>query len=540
MPDRIRRPTFDPNLRPVRVKDLEPVYEDEEEYERRNKDAERRKNYKLTRQQQMSFNQEGEAIASYRPLFERAEAYLKRESQKSLRGRPRERTAYDHFFFHYFRKLYPSEHKTANEVKDLDNWQRFKRAAELAFPDNPEWRLSKLPPSRTQFRTFMGRHILGNSEELEHLEDDCLDAAIDAALHIGLLDKAKGSFTKPDKTRTAYGDLGFFKGRYNASREQAVDKETGEILRRFDPDGHSHTGNNKKDRGSPGHTVCYVGIRNGYPNERVPLILTTKPPDVSEGEYIVEQVTKLLTRYPEMRGGMLGFAYDMGLKPVHVQQLYELGVIPFIKLSLTNTSKVPTFRLRDQEFTQLDGTTTVRDVHFVDGPPCVTFIDGEGDHCYQPLRCIKRSRIKNKTATSEELPSYRWYGMWEVPENPLLEQLVGAKVRIRPDSPLDEIEGNAGKRTNAHRVCPPSDPYFGEVFGVREDAESLFANLKTPLLHRRLPCVGRNRVRADLLGSQGIAVIRALIAWHERTGGDVSPFFGQRCPLPRDAPHDCP
>ena len=178
-------------------------------------------------------------------------------------------------------------------------------------------------------------------------------------------------------------------------------------------------------------------------------------------------------------------------------------------------------------------------MHLVDGTPCVDFVDGDGEFCYQPLRRIHTSRVKNDAKIDDDLDAFRWYGLWEVPENSNLGRLVGATTRIRLDSPVEEIERQTNKRTNALRAYPPSDPGFHKVFGVREDAESLFANLKTPLIHGRLACERRNRVRLELLGSLIIAVLRALIAWHERTGGDVSAFFGKRCPLPRDGPHDC-
>ena len=539
MPETPRRSTFDTDLKPVRVKDLKPVYLDEDEQV---DCAEGQSpNRKHTLQQQMSFNQEGEVIASFRPRFEYVDAYKKREELRGLRGRPRKSTPYDLFFFHHFRKMYRSEMRAAKEIQDPGNWERFRRAVEEAFPDNPEWRLSEEQPNRSRYRTFMKSHILNNPEELALLEDSGMDAAIEAALHIGLFDPNKGSFSKPDKTRTVYGDLSFFRGRYNRGRSEAVDKETGEIIHRFDPDAHDHTGNNKNEKGSPGLTVDLLGARNNsHPNERIPIILTVKDPDITEGEYLVQQIERLLTKYPEVRKGMIGVAYDMAIKPVHIDKLYRLGVIPFIKVSLNNSGDVPIFKLFDQNFRLRNGTTMKRDVHLVDGTPCVTFMDGEGDHYYQPLRRVNTSRNKNDTPSNEELPSYRWYGNWEVPENPLLYPLGGATIRIRLDSPQEEIEGDTGKRSNALRAIPCSDPYFKKVFGVREDAESLFANLKTPLLHRRLPCVGRNRLRVDLLGSQGIAIIRALVAWHERTGGDVSAFFGQRCPLPRDGPHACP
>ena len=236
---------------------------------------------------------------------------------------------------------------------------------------------------------------------------------------------------------------------------------------------------------------------------------------------------------------MLGVTYDMALKPVHIDKLYRLGVIPFIKVTLTSRGNIAVVTLYDQTFIRSNGTTGTVTVYLVDGTPCVSFVDGDGDYYYQPLRRQDTSRIKNDAKIDEELDAFRWYGIWEVPENPLLGELVGATTRIRLDSTIEEIERGTGKRTNTLRAYPPSDPYFQPVYGVREDGESLFNNLKTPLIHRRVPCVGTDRLRLDLLGSQMVAVIRALTAWHDRTGGDVSAFFGQRCPMPRDGPHDC-
>ena len=538
MPEKPRRPTFNTDLTPVGVKDLKPVYEDNEQEPSDPKDS-NGTSRKYTRQQQMSFAQEGEAIASYAPIYERAKAYLERESLVTLLGRRRECTANDIFFAHAYRKLFRSELRAFKELGDIDNWNRFRSAAEEASPDDETRHLSKKPPSRGQYRRFMKRHIFGNPDELMLLDDDCIEAAVKSASHIGLLDSGEGSFNQPDKTRVGYGDTSFFRSLFNASREEATDKETGEIIRQFDPDAHPHTGNNENEKGSQGFTVKLLGVRNGYPNERIPLVLTLKEPGVGEAEDFVNTVEMMIRKHPAVRNGMIGVAYDMALRPVHIDRLYRLGVIPFIKVTLTSRGEIAVVTLYDQEFNLSNGTTVTVTVHLVDGTPCVNFVDGEGDYYLQPLRRIRTNRQKNDAPIDEELDAFRWYGMWEVPENPLLNELVGATSRIRLDSTQEEIEQETGKRTNALRAFPPSDPSFPKVFGVREDAESLFNNLKTPLIHRRVPCVGRDRLRVDLLGSQMVAVIRALIAWHERTGGDVSAFFGNRCPLPRDAPHDC-
>ena len=540
MPEKPRRPTFDTDLTPVRVKDLKPVYDEEDETDSSDTKDGTGTSRKYTRQQQMSFSQEGEAIASYAPIYERTEAYLERESRVTLLGRPRECTAFDVFFAHAVRKLHRSELRAFKELRDIDNWNRFRRAAEAAFPDDETRRLSKTPISRGQYRRFMDRHILNDPEELMLLEDDSIETAIEAAVHIGLLDPSEGSFNKPEKTRVVYGDTSFVRGQFNASREEAIDKETGEIVRQFDRDAHPHTGNNESERdGSPGFTLKGLAIRNGHPNERILLVLTVKDPEVGEAEDFVNTVERMIRKHPKMRNNMIGVAYDMAIKPVHIDRLYRLGVIPFIKVTLTSRGKIAVFTIHDQKFNLPDGTTVPVAVDLVDGTPCVSFMDGEGDFYYQPLRRRVTRRVKNDAPIDDELDAFRWYGIWEVPENPLLGDLEGATTRIRLDSPLEETCSGTAKRTNALRAYPPSDPCFQKVFGVREDAESIFSNLKTPLIHGRAPCVGRDRFRIDLVGSQMVIAIRALIAWHERTGGDVSAFFGNRCPLPRDAPHDC-
>ena len=436
MPDQIRRPTFNIDLDPVRVKDLAPVYEDVDEAKEGDSTDTKSKSRTRTRQQQMSFAQEGEAIATYEPFWNRATSYMERESQKTLLGRPRECSSADVFFAHQMQKLYSSEARAFKELGDQENWNRLRRAAQEAFPENKERRLSEHPPSIHQVRRFMKRHILNDPTEMTWLEDDFIDSAVEAALRIDLLNPKVGKINKPDKTRVVYGDASFVRGRFNASRTEAIDPETGEIVRQFDPDAHSHTGNNMNERGSPGFTVMLLGVRGGFPNERIPLILTTKDPHVSEPDDFVQKVERLVKKYPAVRKGMIGVTYDMALKPIHLQKLLKLGLIPFIKVSLTNQGKVPVVTLLDHEIHLTSGTTTTVDVHLVDGTPCLAFVDGEGEFCYQPLRRAKSYRVKDDAMTEEHI-SFRWYGDWEVPANPLLEELVGALIRIRLDSPLD-------------------------------------------------------------------------------------------------------
>jgi len=137
------------------------------------------------------------------------------------------------------------------------------------------------------------------------------------------------------------------------------------------------------------------------------------------------------------------------------------------------------------------------------------------------IRDISRQFESNRTDT------YRFYGTWQIPDLPgVPRNLRGATTKIRHNSTTDEIADKT-PRTRALRVIPETDVSFNRLFGLSEDSESMNHHLKMTLLNGRARSVGRHRKLFDFHGYQAHVAITALLAWHHRTGADLSRWFCQ-------------
>ncbi len=157
-------------------------------------------------------------------------------------------------------------------------------------------------------------------------------------------------------------------------------------------------------------------------------------------------------------------------------------------------------------------------VTFIDGPPCVTIATVEGRHEIALIRQQNKQR-PNADGTVTH------YGRWAYPDDPIVPvHLRGAHTLIRFNSTDEEIA--AGKRrTRAGRVIPAGDPDFPSTYGSRNNTENRHHQLKLSLPNKRLNVCGINRVRRRMLAHYLTKNLDAAIAWHERTGGDVSHLF---------------
>ena len=103
--------------------------------------------------------------------------------------------------------------------------------------------------------------------------------------------------------------------------------------------------------------------------------------------------------------------------------------------------------------------------------------------------------------------------------------LRGAKVRVRHTRTLSER--NLGKsRSRALRIFPESDQRFDDIFGLREDSESANSDYKNRLWNKRCRTMRHESVEFNNIGYQMHVLITALVAYHNRTGADMSEWFG--------------
>lgn len=71
----------------------------------------------------------------------------------------------------------------------------------------------------------------------------------------------------------------------------------------------------------------------------------------------------------------------------------------------------------------------------------------------------------------------------------------------------------------------------GATSGGRNNTENRHHQLKIGLPNKRLNVCGINRVRRRLISRFFTKNFEAALAWHERTGGDISHLFAQPPPI---------
>ena len=481
---------------------------------------------------ELSTMQYAEALASFKPLLDYAHE-LDNKQQRGPRGpgRPREHTAFAALLVWILKPHCPSERATIKELKDPANWKRVKDAAAAAWPDHPALPLPEKPISRGQSRRFAQRVLADNPAELENLCSHIRRTGAQAARCVGMLDPKDGSLTKPSTHRAAFSDESFLRSRRRRSPSECVD-ENGEQIHLFDPDAHNHFTNNKQDAGTRGYKVYMTGVSNGWCNQRIILDFGIRDLDITEGNNLIERVALLQRESPEIRDGLQALTYDRMIKPVHVDGIYDLGIVPIVGTSLTNKSEPAAVVLHHQKFHCLDGKIRHENVRLLHTTPTLDYVDGNGYPAHQPLR-----RIDTYNRHNSRRGGYRWYNKYEVPDNPNLGNLSGATTTLRINSTSKEREpGPPKRRTNALTAYNPTDKCYRPLAGGRENIESIFSEVKTPLINRRARSVGNPRIQLDLAARAAYTTVNALIHHYYENGTGAARWFGQRAPVePRPA-----
>ena len=187
--------------------------------------------------------------------------------------------------------------------------------------------------------------------------------------------------------------------------------------------------------------------------------------------------------------------------------------------------------LASQSFELLHQTVT-RTVTAVHGTPCITETDGHGIAHYQPLKLIQ---VKITERKGRPHISTRW----AIPNKKLMPALlVGAKTRIRHTRTNKERKAGLS-RSRALRIFPESDERFPVVFPRREDSESGNSDKKSKMWNRRCRTLRHQSVDFNAITYQIHVLITALLAYHNRTGADMTRWFGQH-QLPRKVRRQAP
>jgi hypothetical protein len=466
-----------------------------------------------------------EAIACFKPLWDLAlqlEAIIETPARGRRRGRNREYTPFEAIFFEVAAFRFKSYELVADNLKDLDLWNRLRAAVEAAYPDDSRMRLSPSPITRAQNYRFRMKYLSDYLIEVIHNVVD--EAAVTVAQYMGMLVPGLGSLTNPDLRSFVAADGTWIPALTKLTHDDAVDLETGEVIRRFDLHAIPYHTADGEYASSPGYLLSMVLARNGYKKERVILstrLKSAKNPEMprNDATIVVNTILDLIERFPYLRAGLKGLVYDMALSVADFDRLLDAGLIPVSRVPLTKNGRVSIENLGLHTFT-LNGVSVTRIVYAVHGTPCIVITDGVGIDYYQPLRMtqIKHDKRKKRPETVT---------IWTVPDNPLVPaNLVGCTTRVRHTRTFTEL--NAGKsRSRSLRLIPESDDRFGDIIGLRQDTESANSDLKTNLGTRRCRTLRHNNVEFNKIGYQIHVLITALSAYFNRTGADMTAWFGQ-------------
>lgn len=462
---------------------------------------------------ELSVPQQIQAIAAWSGLWELAEKMESQETPKARSGRPRECAAADVLLFNIANTILGSARATHRFFRDRVQWNLICEAAALAYPDDPTRRLSVSGITRNQYASYRKAHVEFD-DAIEGLATAFETLCADIAIATGMCNPKNGSWTEPAAQNMLRGDGTWIPSLYNSSAPTYVEPSTGEIVTtRFDPDATAYRDNSQAN----GNMLVSVIARNPYPNERLIMALDFKPhSNMSDATLAVDMALRIFPHLP----GMQGFVYDMALHATDYDRLLSAGLLPVSKVQRTSSGKVPVFNLNEREFTLTDGTKKHLVVQAVDGTPRIELVIGDERKSVGLVR-VRTQRVSDRTDT------YRFYGTWQIPDLPgIPRKLRNATTPIRHNSYNHEITDKT-PRTRALRVIPETDDSFARLFGLREDSESMHHHLKMTLPNERARSVGRHRQLFDLHGYQAHLAITTLLAWHHRTGADLSRWFGQ-------------
>jgi hypothetical protein len=460
-----------------------------------------------------------EAKACFGPLWKIADELEQEIGEHMGAGRPRECSAAEILLFESASWDLRSFRAVHRLYADPGLWQRIVATVAEAWPEHPERRLSPRGPTRSQYARFRKEH-LEFEDAVERLRVAYREISASVAETVSMCDPSSGSLTHPAMSNLIAGDGTWIQALYNTPGSSPhVDTETGEVVqRRHDPDAIPHYSTSQ----TCGRELVFAIARNPHKHERVILDLDFRPvKGTTDATVFCDMALHLFDRLP----GTQGILYDMAIHAADTDRILDTGRHAMSKVSRTSTGRPAHVNLGEHTFRLADGTTSRIPISALDGTPTLTIVI-EGEPNVMPL-----VRRQNKTRPNRD-GTTTLYGIWLVPRHPAVpKHQRGATVMIRHSSTPYERKTNT-RRTRALRSLPESDLDF-KLFGRREDNESTHHHLKERLPNGRARCVGLTRQRINLYAYQLHTAVTTLVAWHYRTGGDLTPWFGRWRPPSR-------
>ena len=389
-----------------------------------------------------------------RELIENAIRAVFGDRRKS--GRPRKHTAAEWLLFQVAVFIYGSLRATNRNLNTINRnwkfpteqkkWNMLRQVAEQAWPDHPNRRLSKEPPTRDNEYYFRKTYM--NPWVINRLQKAATGASLEAARFIDLLDPTTGSISRPDPTQIVAGDGTLTLA---ALKNPPPGKPEHKPKHRCDPGVRPMPGQEK------GYCYCVVAavVRGPHRQERIPLFAEIlDEPGQSDANLFTNKIIQIRQDFPHLTQGIRAVTYDMAMRSADCDRLMDHGILPVSKTPRTSQGKTAavnlgpgTFKTAHSEFEE--------NIVALNGTPTILVFDGTGHPYYQPLQRTRTQIKKPGKRTRKHIV----YTQWEIPDHPVAPQhMIGAITWIRNNSTPKNAKPNATPAEPA-----PCDPYPKQI-----------------------------------------------------------------------------
>lgn len=429
--------------------------------------------------------------------------------QQAHPGRPATTTPSAITVLNIATRLLRSQRAAIRELSDPRTWHRLCTCTRALYPDRPDLWLPDRCPSRDAQRRAITR--LGPYGFVDAVQRICEADAFDAARII--LETSPTPFTNPAPGNVVVGDATTIKANtYYAPNTMGTRRDGSKYLHRADPTarrigkGKRHTERHKaptddSGRQPRGLDYVFITIRNRQGNERIILGIQPRPAGTGEAEVFTDFLLEHQVELPMATVAV----FDGAMRGGQANRLIESGIVPTNKVPRVSGGQADTANLGLHPFKRRDGSIENLPIVTIDGHAGILVMPE--DEWWIPLT---RGQVRPRKTTiyvTMQIPS--------VPHVPA--RLRGATCLLRLNSTVKEQAAGVS-RADHLRAFPEQDSVFQDLYGLREDVESLNAKFKDSLWGRRARTADPELNRLDLAMFQLIENARARVAHQARIG----------------------
>lgn len=417
-----------------------------------------------------------------------------------------------------------SEREAEANLRNPHVWEPVRAELAKRFPQYEGLAPGSRGPTRSQYHYWKSRHAT-RPGLVDAVLDRFIDVAVEQAKAMGMFDETHRGFTTPHLSDQIIGDGTVAKSMFNdvTGVEQWNPLTNQWELKRADPDARAQ--HHKDDHGDIQHSAVagtqfgWWHAANGHVNETIVLDVShiKGGPGNSEANQMIPRLEVVKARIGD---GAKGVAYDKAMRGKQIDQIYDLGMVPHVKVAAGSGGTIKqTIVEAAAELHGPDGAVATAPLVAYEGQLHVLVDTGTDTHRVP----VTHHNVLRRSNPGGKGRPYRWFIEGNLPDDPRLPATWrNTTIRARLDTTDDDRARKLNRAENL-RAFHINDPRWSIAGSQRSRAEALFSRVKQRWANGRINAIGKDN---QLLRQLGIALainLEAALAYERRTGHPPSP-----------------